>query len=222
MSLTINVKSESEEESEPKEWELEIEKAVKKRNARRLKQLIKFKDRKGKFQGLPTWIDVFENDTVNQFETMRENIVDQALEMRRDIGESMDSRMTKMTETVARDIGETQKMVQEKVKKVGEQINDRIQDMETKQTDEKGLLTELIVNIRKANENLANDLNLMGQQMLEKTEKVGWFERKLNKWIKLFETAETDGATRHNSLIKKINEAEKYSNNTFANLEKQI
>ncbi len=139
---------------------------------------------------MPTWIDVFENDTVNQFETMRENIMTSSLDMRREIGETIDSRINKMTQKVARDIGETKKMMHEKVREVGEQINDRIQDMETKQTDEKGLINELIVNLRKANESLANDLNQMGQQMLEKTEKIGWFERKLNKWIKLFETAE--------------------------------
>lgn len=42
--------------------------------------------------------------------------------------------------------------------------------------------------------------------MDEKSEKIKWFEKKLNKWVKLFEEAEQEGATRHNEVIGKIYE----------------
>lgn len=42
--------------------------------------------------------------------------------------------------------------------------------------------------------------------MDEKSEKIKWFEKKLNKWVKLFEESEQEGASRHNEVIGKIYE----------------
>jgi len=48
----------------------------------------------------------------------------------------------------------------------------------------------------------------MTKDMLQKTEKIAWFERKLNKWVKLFEDSEVESANRHNDLIGKITEVD--------------
>ena len=44
--------------------------------------------------------------------------------------------------------------------------------------------------------------------MDEKSEKIKWFEKKLNKWVKLFEESEQEGANRHNEVIGKIYEVD--------------
>ena len=49
----------------------------------------------------------------------------------------------------------------------------------------------------------------MNKEMISKTEKITWFERKLNKWVKQFGDSEIEGGTRHNKLITKINSVEK-------------
>jgi hypothetical protein len=41
--------------------------------------------------------------------------------------------------------------------------------------------------MRTENTNLQNVLTVMSTEMIAKTEKIAWFERKLNKWVKLFE-----------------------------------
>ena len=76
------------------------------------------------------------------------------------------------------------------IRKVSEQTNDRVQELELKLTDEKGFTHEMIDQMKKVDENFSQDLNKMTEQIYEKTEKIGWFERKLNKWIKLFEGSE--------------------------------
>ena len=44
--------------------------------------------------------------------------------------------------------------------------------------------------------------------MVAKTEKIGWFDRKLNKWVKLFEESQETAGTRHNDVVEKINEVD--------------
>lgn len=51
----------------------------------------------------------------------------------------------------------------------------------------------------------------MNVDMVAKTEKIAWFERKLNKWVKLFEESKHESGTRHNDLVEKINEVDKAS-----------
>ena len=63
--------------------------------------------------------------------------------------------------------------------------------------------------MRTENGDLSSQLAAMNQSFQEKSEKINWFEKKLNKWIKEFEEAEHTGAVRHNSLITKINEVDK-------------
>lgn len=77
-----------------------------------------------------------------------------------------------------------------------------------KQTDEKGLVSELVVSLRNENSKLADDLSGTQKGFVEKSEKITWFERKLNKWIKLFEAAESESGSRHNGLVSKIGEIE--------------
>ena len=48
----------------------------------------------------------------------------------------------------------------------------------------------------------------MNNTIVQKSEKIHYFERKLNKWVKNFEQSETDNANRHNDLISKINEVD--------------
>ena len=63
--------------------------------------------------------------------------------------------------------------------------------------------------MRKENEDLSDQLEVMKKSFNDKAEKINWFERKLNKWIKEFEEAEHTSVVRHNSLINKINEVDK-------------
>lgn len=53
----------------------------------------------------------------------------------------------------------------------------------------------------------------MQQSFADKSEKITWFEKKLNKWIKNFEDSEHTSAVRHNSMITKINEVDKSMRN---------
>ena len=39
---------------------------------------------------------------------------------------------------------------------------------------------------------MTSELKDMEAAFVEKNEKIGWFERKLNKWVKLFEDSEKD------------------------------
>mmetsp|Transcript_39431 Transcript_39431/g.51605 ORF Transcript_39431/g.51605 Transcript_39431/m.51605 type:complete len:89 (-) Transcript_39431:525-791(-) len=78
-----------------------------------------------------------------------------------------------------------------------------------RQTDEKGWISELVANTRKENDKLADSLKEMSESFNDKSEKIGWFERKLNKWIKNFEEAEKDAAARHNNLVHKVNEVDR-------------
>ena len=43
-----------------------------------------------------------------------------------------------------------------------------------------------------------------------KTEKIHWFEKKLNKWVKLFEESEKENGHRHNDMVDKINEVDTF------------
>lgn len=83
-----------------------------------------------------------------------------------------------------------------------------MEDLEKKQTDEKGFIHEMVNGMKKSNENTTYELVIMNKTLVEKTEKLTWMERKVNKWIKMFEESEQDGASRHNSLIEKINEVD--------------
>ena len=62
--------------------------------------------------------------------------------------------------------------------------------------------------MRKDNERLNAELQAVTKEIMAKSEKINWFERKLNKWIKLFEEAEQESANRHNGLVSKINEVD--------------
>jgi hypothetical protein len=57
---------------------------------------------------------------------------------------------------------------------------------------------------------LQQDFYLFKEKVTEDTKKIHWFEMKLNKWIRLYETSEEEGANRHNSLITKVNEVETF------------
>ena len=62
--------------------------------------------------------------------------------------------------------------------------------METKQIDEKGFVQELVANLRKEHEKQHGELQLLSEEFVQKAERIQFFERKLNKWIKLFEDSE--------------------------------
>ena len=62
----------------------------------------------------------------------------------------------------------------------------------------------------------------MGSDMMNKTEKIHWFEKKLNKWVKLFEEAEIENGNRHNDLVDKANEIDNFYKGTCKGLEKRI
>lgn len=85
---------------------------------------------------------------------------------------------------------------------------ERLQAVEINQSDEKGAITEMVGEMKSDNKQIQEDLSITNEEMIAKTEKINWFERKLNKWVKLFETAEQDGALRHNDLVKKLNEVD--------------
>ena len=53
-------------------------------------------------------------------------------------------------------------------------------------------------------------------------EKINWFERKLNKWVKLFEESEVTGANRHNELVSKINDTDKLQRRENQNIWKEL
>ena len=55
---------------------------------------------------------------------------------------------------------------------------------------------------------MKTEITIMNNDMIDKTEKIHWFERKLNKWVKNFEKSENDSANRHNDLVTKINEVD--------------
>ena len=74
--------------------------------------------------------------------------------------------------------------------------------------------------MRQANEVLKVELKEMSEQLISKFEKLTWFERKLNKWIKLFEESEQDGVSRHNSLISKVGEVEIHMRNSIKSMTK--
>lgn len=76
--------------------------------------------------------------------------------------------------------------------------------------------------MKKSNENTTYELVIMNKTLVEKTEKLTWMERKVNKWIKMFEESEQDGASRHNSLIEKINEVDTSQRKTIKGLERQL
>lgn len=69
-------------------------------------------------------------------------------------------------------------------------VSDRLEAVEVKQTDEKGLLNEVLKNIRSDNASLKHDLNAALADIAEKSNKIRLFEAKLNKWIRLFEDSE--------------------------------
>ena len=62
--------------------------------------------------------------------------------------------------------------------------------METDQTDNKGLLDEIVTNMKAENNVIKEEVSDMTEEMMQKTEKIYWFEKKLNKWVKLFEDHE--------------------------------
>ena len=62
----------------------------------------------------------------------------------------------------------------------------------------------------------------MGSDMMNKTEKIGWFEKKLNKWVRTYEESEKDNGNRHNDMIDKINEVEQYSRKNLKGLDKRV
>ena len=64
--------------------------------------------------------------------------------------------------------------------------------------------------MRDDNEALKAEFKLMGTDMMNKTEKIHWFEKKLNKWVKLFEESEKENANRHNDMIDKVNEIDRF------------
>lgn len=55
-------------------------------------------------------------------------------------------------------------------------MNDRLQDIETKQIDEKGFINELVKNMRKENEQLHHELNLVHSENAAKTNKISVIE----------------------------------------------
>ena len=73
-------------------------------------------------------------------------------------------------------------------------VKDRLELIEKTQTDEKGSISELVALMRSENGKMQDEFKDMNKEMLEwmvaKTTKIDWFERKLNKWVKLFEDAE--------------------------------
>lgn len=48
----------------------------------------------------------------------------------------------------------------------------------------------------------------MTEEMMQKTEKIYWFEKKLNKWVKLYEVFEKESANQNNEIITKVNEVD--------------
>ena len=94
------------------------------------------------------------------------------------------------------------------MKNVTNNINARVEVVESKQTDERGLIDELTTNIRNENRALRDEILVGDVELKDKTKKFHWFEMKLNKWIRLFETSEEENANRHNTLISNINEVD--------------
>lgn len=66
-------------------------------------------------------------------------------------------------------------------------VKDQIKEIKEAATDDKGFISDMVGNMRTENTNLQNVLTEMSTDMIAKTEKIAWFERKLNKWVKLFE-----------------------------------
>ena len=64
--------------------------------------------------------------------------------------------------------------------------------------------------MRDENSRLRTEISLFKEKVAEDTKKIPCFEKKLNKWIRLFETTEEEGSNRHNSLIAKVNEVESF------------
>lgn len=62
----------------------------------------------------------------------------------------------------------------------------------------------------------------MGSEMMNKTEKLQWFEKKLNKWVKLFEESEKESGLRHNDMIDKVNEVDRFYKGACKGLDKRI
>ena len=62
----------------------------------------------------------------------------------------------------------------------------------------------------------------MGSDMMNKTEKIHWFEKKLNKWVKLFEESEKENGNRHNDLVDKANEIDSFYKGTCKGLDKRV
>ena len=62
----------------------------------------------------------------------------------------------------------------------------------------------------------------MGSDMMNKTEKIHWFEKKLNKWVKLFEESENENANRHNDMVDKINEVDTFYKGACKGLDKRV
>ena len=72
------------------------------------------------------------------------------------------------------------------------------------------------------NDDLLKNMTACEREMEKRGEKINWFEKKLNKWVKLFEAAEQGGASRHNELIGKINEVDIISRREAKNLNERM
>ena len=66
-------------------------------------------------------------------------------------------------------------------------VKDQIKEIKEAATYDKGFISDMVGNMRTENTNLQNVLTEMSTDMIAKTEKIAWFERKLNKWVMLFE-----------------------------------
>ena len=55
---------------------------------------------------------------------------------------------------------------------------------------------------------MTNEFNRMNKEMESKTEKFAFFEKKLNKWVKLFEESDEINVNRHNEIVAKIKEVD--------------
>lgn len=101
-------------------------------------------------------------------------------------------------------------------------IKDNIQELQVRQSDSRGHYDDLIDKMKTENDSLRIEIKQMSTEISSKTEKIQWFERKLNKWVKLFDESEKENANRHNDMVEKINEVDRFYKRTCNGLDKRV
>ena len=75
------------------------------------------------------------------------------------------------------------------------------------------MINEMVKNMQASNIEVKEEVSDLTEDIMQKTEKIYWFEKKLNKWVKLFEEHEIKTANDQNETISKVNEVDSFGRN---------